>query len=157
MQTFLHLELSSFSAAPLGRKNLCFAQKLVMWPKFPQIPWNLGWRFSMGCYAMPKKPQPRFEADLALLPLLPLLLLCSISPSNSLFGPLHSCFVPCNGNPCVSVRQGPCQPFPVASIGACCLSRDWPPDPHWFLTPMMWAQLFSFVQLGDAHEWFVAP
>lgn len=73
----------------------------------------------MGCYDGPRKPQARFEVDLDLLPLFPFLLLSSISPSNSLFGPWCSCFVPCNEKPCVSVEKGPCRPCPEASPSAC--------------------------------------
>ena len=128
-----------------------------MWSKLPQISWNLGWRFSMGCYDGPRKPQPRFKADLSLLPLLPFLLLSSISLSNSLFGPVHSCFTPCKGKPCVSVEQGLGWHCPTASPNACWPSQGWPPDPHWFLAPKMSAQPFFFEQLGDAHECFIAP
>lgn len=59
---------SRILASRRWRKTLCFAQKIFMWPKIPQIPWNFGWRFSMECYDVRRKPQPRFKADLALLP-----------------------------------------------------------------------------------------
>jgi len=57
IQAICDLELPILSVAPVarrtGRKTLCCAQKFVMWPKFPQIVWNLGWRFPMKCYARP--------------------------------------------------------------------------------------------------------
>ena len=73
----------------------------------------------MECYDVPRKPQPRFKADLSLFPPFPFLLFSSISLPNSLFGLWRSCFVPCNEKPCVSIKKGPCRPCPVASPNAC--------------------------------------
>jgi len=73
----------------------------------------------MGCYDVPKNPQPRFKVDLALFPLLPLLLLCSNLPLSSLSEPLHSYFVSCNDKPCVLAKNGPFWPCLVAFPNAC--------------------------------------
>ena len=97
MQTISHLELPILCVVTRIEKKPVFVPKNFCATKIFPNSLKFGWRFSKRHSVGPQKHQPRFEADLALLPIFPLLLLCSNFPSNSLFVPCKPCSMPNSG------------------------------------------------------------